>query len=83
MCPAQQQQSRDGWREQEANEGQGELLGKVAFGAAVQDREVAAHSLGDQPADTGPIKETGCRPAEPGGETALGFGGKNRGCFGH
>ena len=83
MCPAQQQQSRDGWREQEANEGQGELLGKVAFGAAVQDREVAAHSLWDQPASAGSMKDTGRRPAEPGGETALGFGGKNRGCFGH
>ena len=26
------------------------------------------------------MKETGRRPAEPGSETALGFGGKNRGC---
>jgi hypothetical protein len=81
--PAQQQQSRDGWREQEADQGQGELLGEVAFGAAVQDGEVAAYSLGDQPAGTGPMKDTGRGTAEPGGKTAVGFGGKNRGCFGH
>ena len=79
MRPAQQQKSRDGRREQEADEGQGELLGEVAFGAAVQDREVAAHSLGDQPAGTGSMKDTGRRTAEPGGETAVGFGGEDRG----
>ena len=82
-APPNNRQSRDGRREQEADEGQGELLGEVAFGAAVQDREVAAHSLGDQPAGTGSMKDTGRRPAEPGGETAVGFGGEDRGRFGH
>jgi len=74
--PAQQQKSRDGRREQEADESQGELLGEVAFGAAIQDGEVAAYSLGDQPAGTGSMKNTGRGPAEPGGKTAVDFGAR-------
>jgi hypothetical protein len=83
VLPTQQQESREGRPEQEADEGQGELLSEVAFGAAVQDREVSACSLGDQPASTGSMKDTGRRPAKSGGETAVSFGGEDLGGLGN
>ena len=73
---AEEQQGGDRGGEQQADQGQGDLLGQVALGAAPEHGEVLAHPGGNEPAGAGSAEGAGDRLAEPGGEPLLGLGGR-------